>query len=71
MASNCNDQISVPTTDNTLLDCPEFIYTDCIVHPESIPELSLTENSNLTQIIENLVLALVEANARIETLENQ
>ena len=77
MSTNCNEQINIPETENTPLVCNEFFSSGCILYPTAIPELMLPANSTLTLIIDNLMLALIDAKSRIiileekvETLEN-
>ncbi len=71
MSTNCNEQVEIPEVDNTPLVCDEFIPSGCILYPTAIPELMLPANSTLTLIIDNLMLALIDAKARIVILEEK
>ena len=63
-------QTSVVEVDSSVPDCINLIKTDCIIHEAAIAYLSLPANSNMTVIIDALLLSLADARARITTLEN-
>lgn len=68
--TNCI-QTNIPTTDESTIDCNgEYISTDCVIHSEAISILELPEDSNLTTIIENLLLALIDVKNRLEIAED-
>lgn len=43
--------------------------TSCVIYADAITYLGLPPNSNVTEIIQALVLSLADARARIEILE--
>lgn len=69
---NClENNVSIPTTDNTLIKCNgEFIGEECVVFEESIPSLSITTGDTLKKALTNITLSLESLKTRIEILEN-
>lgn len=68
MSANCNNGITIPTliTDS----CNgEVKLSDCVIYQDAITYLGLPANSNITTIIEALVLSLKDARDRILVLE--
>lgn len=63
----CN-QTNIPKTDNTARECDEFISTNCIIHEEAIPYLSLDANANMTEIVTNLVKVLATMQRKLDKL---
>lgn len=66
---NCNTDIFTPTNDDPVLCDGIFYSTECILTPLAIPYINIAANESLQQIITNLVLALQQANVRIDQLE--
>lgn len=64
-------QVNIPQVDNTALECPQLLSTNCILKPTSISYLGLEENTDLTAVIDTIVLSLQDARARIVLLEQQ
>ena len=48
--------------DNTPIPCDEFIATECVIHPDALVELGLPENSNVQDIINAFLLAIINLN---------
>lgn len=67
--SNCLPNTTV-VLDETPLICPDFISTDCVIYPNAISYLELPADSTMTNVVVSLVLSLIDARNRIETLEN-
>lgn len=65
----CNNNINVPTTDNTQPDCLNPIDANCVFYQEVINYLSLPAMSTAHEIIDALILSLMNARNRITTLE--
>ncbi len=60
------DQTSL-ATDNTPLECEEFISSACIIHPDALVELSIPENSTVQEIINAFLNAIINLNNQIGT----
>lgn len=68
MPTNCDNGIVIPT----LITDPcngKTKSSDCIIYEEAITYLGLPANSNITTIIQALVLSLKDARDRILDLE--
>lgn len=68
----CN-QTNIPQVDNTALECSDcgFISTRCIIRPEAISYLGLPEDSDLTVVIDTLMLSLIDARNRLFVAEGK
>lgn len=63
--ANCY-QSSLPATDNTPLPCDgEYILTDCVTNPSSLPFLNLTVNSSQTEVNNAIVSTLINISNEI------
>lgn len=49
----------------------EYLSTDCIITPSSIPYIEIASGASQTEINNNLVLALQAANVLIQNLLNR
>jgi hypothetical protein len=49
----------------------EYLSTDCIITPSSIPYIEIVSGASQTEINSNLVLALQSANSQIQDLLNR
>lgn len=70
MTNNCG-QTNIPNTDETTLECNEFISTGCSIHKAAISYLGLEENTTLDVVIEALMLSLIDTRNRLSILEGQ
>lgn len=66
----CLNGTAIPTN-NTPIECEEYFNSDCIIYQNAITYLNLPPNSNMTTIVNALVLSLIDARNRIINLENQ
>lgn len=57
-------------TDNTPLECKDYISNKCIVHEGGITFLNLAPGATQEEVNNALVLALIAALNRISELEN-
>ena len=62
-------QTNVPEVDNSAIECEKLIDSSCIIHADAIAYLGLPENSDITTVINALLLSLIDARNRIITLE--
>lgn len=64
-------QINIPEVDNTLTLCDnDFKSTDCVIMESAVSYLGLQENATLTEVLQAMLSSLIDARARIVTLEN-
>lgn len=68
--ATCNNGITIPTPLPTDLCQGETKSTDCVIYSDAITYLDLPPDSNVTTIVDNLLLSLVDARNRIEDLES-
>ena len=71
-------QTNIPQTDNTQIECEEFISSNCVVYPEAILAFGLQAGLPLTTIITELVkrirqdqLAITQLKANVIDLQSQ
>ena len=64
-------QTNIPQVDNDLIECSDcgFTSANCIIIPESLGELNLSENSSLTLVINTLINEIVNLKDRVTVLE--
>ncbi len=70
MENNCYQGVSIPTP----IEEPcggNYTSTDCVSTPSAISYIEVTAGSSQTVINNNLVLALQEANLKIQDLLNR
>lgn len=68
--NDCNNGISIPTL--TSDSCQgKRISTNCVFSPTAVTYLGLPANSSIETIFSALLVSLVDARARIATLEGQ
>jgi hypothetical protein len=66
MSSNCLPQTTT-IIDDTLLECKNFISSECLLFVNPISYLNLPANSTGTQVISSILTSLIDARNRIET----
>ena len=57
-------------TDNTPLECDEFISTACVVHPDALVELNIPENSTAQDIFNAFLNAIINLNNQLGSTTN-
>lgn len=66
----CNNDISVPTTNNSPLPCGGTqIFDQCVIRESAISYLSLPADSNMGEIIDAIIASLQDARTRLATAE--
>lgn len=65
-------QSNIPQVDETALECAEcgFITTKCVIYPEVISYLGLPDNTDLSTVIETLMLSLIDVRNRVQIIED-
>lgn len=63
-------QVSIPTVDNTVPDCADIYYEQCIIMTtERTAPINIAINDNLQETIDKLLLHIIAQDARIAVLE--
>ena len=66
--------INIPTTDNTELECEDFVNSKCTLiiglDPGVRTYFGLSETPTLNEVLETLATSLKDARERIVTLES-
>jgi len=77
---SCNDkpikictQTNIPQVDNSELECQEsgFVKSSCVVFPQEITYLGLSENTDLTTFTNSLISSLIDVRNRLLIAEEK
>lgn len=67
---NCN-QVNIPTTDNTPLDCQYFIQSKCVEVAEGNAFILSNDNDSLDEFNDKLIDKLISMNQRLVIVEGE
>ena len=70
MPKNCN-QVSIPTVDNTALECDDFTLSTCIIVKQICSKIGNLQGENLDKFIERLCNKLSKIDNQLYDLYQQ
>jgi len=67
--NNCPQDPSIPSVDNTALECSELFLTNCVLTVEAYPFLGIVKGRTLTKALSKINQKFVSMNSTVSTLE--